>query len=888
MPKNYLVILALLVIPFCNYGQTITGQVKNQYGEKISSASVTIKDSATAFSVNEFVIARNGVFKIELKKLYKRLVVEVFANQYYSSVFSIDDVQKEKLYVHDFTLTRDSIVKLQDVVIRSKQLPVQVKGDTVKYNVASYRDGTERKIQDVIKKLPGIEVNEKTGEIKYKGKSVETVKLDGDDLFASNYMIGTKNINVGVVEQVQAIEHYNENPLLKGLDNGDKVALNLTLKKMKTDYSGSAEIGFGLKGNGSLSADVSTDLLGIAKKIKSYSTLSYNNVGVNNSPFDYFSYNPNIDQLREAMYLAKKLIGEYYFDLDLEEDRTNNNNSTFGSYNAVLKFHPKLTSKINVYCLKDRLLSQRSEFTRIKANGEEILTSDISRSKKNPEQIRSDIELKWNTSTTSLLEYKFRIRNESISTMSNILQNYSKGFSTRLHSKDKLLKQSLLFTKRLTDKKAMQITFNQSFNDVPQTYSLNPAENDPDIYTENYQHSHFRKSVADIQAAILGNTKSAKYSYLIGANTDQIRFASDLLGVTARGNYFIDSFRNSTIYRKYNFYQAANINLNYRGWRLTPSYIATYILQNLQNNLSKSQHEVKRFVVEPGFSAAIRLNRFSGILGGVNYSSKPFSEEYLYDAPVYTSSRFSIKNVVNLKVQHAFFYSINYYYSDFSRLFQLNLGSNYRQNKGNYFSQLQINRFTTTTSFFYLPDANSGFGGNMLVEKYSSSLQGTVRLKSNYSLSRYKNIVNSSGLRENSVQMLSSEVFFKTAYDRHINFENIITLKMIKAHNDITDYLNTCFKNMLKIIYKPAQNLLGWVSADFFVPNMKLKKENYLFLDAVVKFSPNSKQTSFLLRAKNILNKKIFQVYDINDYSTSALSATILPRYLMLSVSRNF
>ncbi len=888
MPKNYLIVLAFLVTPIFNYGQKITGQIKNQYGEKITSASVKIKDSAAAFNVNQFVIARNGVFEIELKKLYKRLVVEVSANQYYSSFFSIDNVQNEKLYVHDFTLTRDSVVKLQDIVIRSKKLPVQVKGDTVKYNVSSYRDGTERKIQDVIKKLPGIEVNEKTGEIKFKGKSVETVKLDGDDLFASNYMIGTKNINVDVVEQVQAIEHYNENPLLKGLDNGDKVALNLTLKKMKTDYSGSGEVGFGLKDKSGLSADVSTDLLGIAKKIKSYSTLSYNNVGVNNSPFDYFSYNPNIDQLRETMYFAKKLIGEYYVDFDLEEDRTNNNNSIFGSYNAVFKLHPKLTSKINLYYLKDRLLSQQSEFTRIKINGEEILTSDISRIKKFPEQYRSDIELKWSTSTTSLLEYKFRIRDESISTMSNVLQNDSKSFSTRLHSKDNLLKQSLLFTKRLTDKKALQITLNQSFNNVPQTYSLDPAVYDPDIYLENSQYSHFRKSVADVQAAVLGNTKTAKYSYSIGANTEKIRFASDLLGVTARGNNFIDSFRNSTIYRKYNFYQAANISLKYRSWRFTPSFVATYILQNLQNNLNTSQQEVKRFTIEPGFSAGIRLNRFSGILGGVKYSSKPFGEEYLYDAPIFTSSRFSIKNVVDLKLQRAVFYSINYFHNDFSRMLQVDLGSNYRQNKGNYFSELHINRYTTTTSFLYLPDANSGFGGNMLIEKYSSLLQGTIRLKSNYSLSRYKNIVNNSGLRENSVQILSSEFFFKTAYDSQINFENIITLKTLKAHNDITEYLNTGIKDMFKIIYKPAKDLLGWVATDFFIPNMKSKKRNYVFLDALIKFSPNNKKTSFLLRAKNILNTKTFQLYDINDYSTATLSTTILPRYFMISISRNF
>ena len=88
-------------------------------------------------------------------------------------------------------------------------------GDTTSFNVSAYKDGTERKIQDIIKKLPGVQLNEKTGEIKYKGNSIETVTLDGDDLFGYDYTIGTKNINVDMVDKVQAIENYTKKSTLK-------------------------------------------------------------------------------------------------------------------------------------------------------------------------------------------------------------------------------------------------------------------------------------------------------------------------------------------------------------------------------------------------------------------------------------------------------------------------------------------------------------------------------------------------------------------------------------------------------------------------------------------------------------------------------------------------
>src|SRR5690606_27441794 len=101
------------------------------------------------------------------------------------------------------------------------------KKDTVVFNINSYKDGTERKIEDVLRKLPGIEINELSGIIKYKGKSIETVMLEGDDLFGSNYTLGTKNINADMVTEVEAIENYSENALLKGIEHSEKVALNL-------------------------------------------------------------------------------------------------------------------------------------------------------------------------------------------------------------------------------------------------------------------------------------------------------------------------------------------------------------------------------------------------------------------------------------------------------------------------------------------------------------------------------------------------------------------------------------------------------------------------------------------------------------------------------------
>lgn len=216
--------------------QTIKGKIQNSYGQLINSAYVVVKDSINSPITREFVVVRNGNYLITLKEEYSSVVIIATANGYDDDYFVMDYVEKEKTYVQNFKLKESVITELKEVVLFSNKKPIEVKKDTVIYNVSSFRDGSERKVEDLLKKLPGIEVNENSGEIKYKGKKVETVTLDGDNLFDSNYSIGTKNINIDIVEQIQAIENYSENVLLKNIVDEDKVALNLKLKKVKVTF----------------------------------------------------------------------------------------------------------------------------------------------------------------------------------------------------------------------------------------------------------------------------------------------------------------------------------------------------------------------------------------------------------------------------------------------------------------------------------------------------------------------------------------------------------------------------------------------------------------------------------------------------------------------------
>lgn len=126
-------------------------------------------------------------------------------------------------------------IELQGVEV-VREMPVSIKGDTIVYNADSFKSGTERKLEDVLKKLPGVEVNA-DGEVEVEGKKVQKLMVEGKDFFDGDTKLGVKNIPADAIDKVQVLRNYNEISALKGLENNEEnVAMNIKLKKGKKNF----------------------------------------------------------------------------------------------------------------------------------------------------------------------------------------------------------------------------------------------------------------------------------------------------------------------------------------------------------------------------------------------------------------------------------------------------------------------------------------------------------------------------------------------------------------------------------------------------------------------------------------------------------------------------
>ena len=133
---------------------------------------------------------------------------------------------------------------LEEVIVKQKVAAIRMKGDTTEYRADSFHVGPNADVQELLRKMPGIQVNSK-GEITAQGTKVEKVLVDGEEFFSDDPAVVTKNLRADAVDKVQAFDKKSDQAQFTGIDDGQKIkTLNIQLKEdKKKGYFGKVEAG---------------------------------------------------------------------------------------------------------------------------------------------------------------------------------------------------------------------------------------------------------------------------------------------------------------------------------------------------------------------------------------------------------------------------------------------------------------------------------------------------------------------------------------------------------------------------------------------------------------------------------------------------------------------
>lgn len=237
---KYNLVIVLGIFASNLFAQTISGIVKDSLQNPLAYTNIIATPQSENTSMAYAIADEKGRFKLVLEKDVTYMVrVSYLGYKPYS--FSVTLLEDKK---------RDIVLKtaeneLEEVIVIS-DIPVTVKEDTIRYKTDVFKTGSERKLKQVLEKLPGIEVD-KDGGVTVMGKKVNKLLVDNKPFFGGNTKLGVENIPADAVDEVEAIDNYNEVAFLKGLSDSEKMALNIKLKKDKKRFLfGDIEAGAGM------------------------------------------------------------------------------------------------------------------------------------------------------------------------------------------------------------------------------------------------------------------------------------------------------------------------------------------------------------------------------------------------------------------------------------------------------------------------------------------------------------------------------------------------------------------------------------------------------------------------------------------------------------------
>jgi hypothetical protein len=136
---------------------------------------------------------------------------------------------------------------LKEVIIKNTVSAIRVKGDTTEFKADSFRVTPNADVQELLKKMPGFQVNSK-GEITTQGEKVNKVLVDGEEFFSDDPAVVTKNLRADAVDKVQVFDKKSDQATFTGIDDGQtSKTINLQLKEdKKNGHYGKFELGSNL------------------------------------------------------------------------------------------------------------------------------------------------------------------------------------------------------------------------------------------------------------------------------------------------------------------------------------------------------------------------------------------------------------------------------------------------------------------------------------------------------------------------------------------------------------------------------------------------------------------------------------------------------------------
>lgn len=862
----------------------IKGNIIDSLSLPVPFAQAILKDETNS-SIIGFAQANNtGFITINVKKTGKYMLM-VSSISYKTELLPVEIGDS----IHEISLRivlEQKAFEIKEVVFQSDR-PINVKGDTIIYKAISFKRGDERVVEDVLKRIPGIEI-EQNGKISYNGKEVDRLMIEGDDLFGKSYQIISKNLHANVIDKVEIYKHYLENSLLKEIEESDKVAINLRLSENpKFNVYGNTTLGYSFNKH----HEFRTTLMSLRKKNKHYFFSNFNNLGYDPvgdvsqflNPKTVDDNSNNFDIVNPEFSIS---LNEYYPNIN--EQRFRVNNSKMGSYCYTFDPTKKLKMKIiTFYNLQDDFFYRRGYQAFITEDPVLIISEELSSNNYSKNGFVK-LETKYMPNEKLLVEFRGHYNNNKRNSYSYLFDN-SKKINEHLHNNAINTNHSVTITKRLRGLNLLLFMSQFNYDYRPENYkvdtflfsSLFQEFNDikavsQKVYKEMYSGMALIKLINKITSKTLLDSRLGVYYNLSKFSTDI--YLSDSLNTFKANN---PVFLNDLSLGVKDFYAGTKLLFNIGNIKFN-CMINAHKLRSSTTNISINDKKDFDYI-EPSTGINIRINKKQSIQTSYTFNASITSMNDLANGLVVRNYRMlqgGASNIALLKGHNLFFmYMLG---SPLEKIF-FNTSIIYNKN---------IDFLTSNTRI--APEyviSNKILGKNKDLLMFSSSSDFYIKpLMSNLKLKIYASDLNYDYYIDNKSTNISSlnmswGIEFRSAFRGLFNFHlgsSWSNNKMIGKFEQKSQSNNQFLDFYLNISSKIKIQLKG---ERYYFNNEKESVKPLYFVDASIKYDivPNKFNISF--DANNILNYTEYKQFSISDIDISSIQYRLIPRFFFLRIN---
>lgn len=754
--------------------QTVAGTVIDTAAVPISNATVNLVAGTDTLRTQT---DKNGrfTFKTVRSKSFFLSITNVGYDQH-KGTYNIDPSEKQ-LQLTPITLKTAGNM-LKEVTVFAKVNPVRVMKDTIEFNAAAYQVLQGDKVNDLLKQLPGIEVDGEDN-VTTMGKNMTKLRVNGKDFFTNNVKDFINQLPASIVAKIQVIDDYGDQANFNGIKTGEpQKMLNIVTKAdINSGMFGNIGVKTGTSNQNTLNGNANIwrpneqigTTLGISRLDNGAGQNKTNMVAINfrktlkkeaSIGFNYNFYNMDVDNQNTSFMETENILGTIYNDTENQgNNKTNNHNLNFDfQKNGKKDF---ISASANIAYSQ----SKSNNNTSSKQTG--VIKQDL-------------LDQRLSTSRAPNVNGNMSWSRKLAKKGSSLNANLS--FSAALNKNDGNILSNTLYYDPITEVLAKDSLLNRLVN------TLGNNNNIVGAFTYSYPLKKHKDTLTSSQL-------NASYNFSIGnSNNDVLTYVTD----QANHIRYVDSL--STQYTSLFFTQQIGTSYSFNNKKINTTVGASVRPNLLLGDYENLDAKIRNTTVNyaPIFNLSYRLSTTKSISVRYNGNSNSPSANQLQ--PVRNTQ--NLQNVVignpDLKPSFNHSFNVSYNANDFKtgRSLQLALGGSTTQNqivsnviliRDTLNSLKQETRYENADGMYNL-NGNYAYNIPLVKNKLTFSLRGNLSFA-------------------NNVVFTDNVKLFNKSLNLSQSVSSTLNLKNVNLSTSASYGLNT---NNFSLLNSPSRNIETW------------------------------------------------------------------------------